>query len=168
MNKYLSLLVIGFVAPLHAASVLENHISYCQTLTSDQQRLACFDRIKLSTVLTIAAESAPVAAPAAVAPGALPALVTAAPTATEFGLEHKKVPQEEQQDTLTLKLIKLSKDLHGELIFTFENGQVWRQVSKEVFLASEGQMYKLQRGALNSFFVAKEGQSRKTRVRREK
>ncbi len=177
MNKYLSLLVIGFVAPLQAASVLENHISYCQTLTSDQQRLACYDRIKLTTVFTIDDAATPVAATPSIQPSvpvapSAPAVAatskTPAQVTEDFGIEHKKAEPEEQQDKITLTLTKLSKTPHGELIFTFENGQVWRQVSKETFIASEGQRYTLQRGALNSFFVAKEGQSRQTRVRREK
>lgn len=169
MTKYLGLLMLTFVAPLHASSALESHIGYCQTLTSDQQRLACFDRIKLTT-------QAPEAKPVTAAPAAAPAVISpvsvvpavAAQAAAEFGLEHKKEAPEEQKDTLILKLTKLSKTAHGELIFTFENGQVWRQVSKETFIASAGQSYQLQRGALNSFFLSKEGQARKTRVRRDK
>lgn len=164
MTKYLGLMMLTFVAPLHASSALESHIGYCQTLTSDQQRLACFDRIKLTTQ---APEAKPAAAPAVISPvSVVPAV--AAQAAAEFGLEHKKEAPEEQKDTLTLKLTKLSKTAHGELIFTFENGQVWRQVGKETFIASAGQSYQLQRGALNSFFLSKEGQARKTRVRRDK
>lgn len=179
MKKYLSLLVMSFVAPLHAASVLENHISYCQTLTSDEQRLVCYDRIKLTTVFSIDGNTNPEAPkvkapvqPAAPVITATPEVValttTQAQSAADFGIEHKKEEPQEQQDKLTLTLTKLGKTPHGELIFTFENGQVWRQVSKETFIASEGQRYTLQRGALNSFFVSKEGQARQTRVRREK
>jgi hypothetical protein len=54
------------------------------------------------------------------------------------------------------------------LVFTFENGQVWRQVSKETFPAKAGKTYVLGRGALNSFFLNEEGSGRKTRVRRDK
>ena len=86
----------------------------------------------------------------------------------EFGLEHKRVQQEAPQESLTLTLAKVGKTPYGELIFTFENGQVWRQVSKEAFTASIGESYQLQRGAFNSFFINKEGQFKKTRVRRDK
>ena len=86
----------------------------------------------------------------------------------EFGLEHKRVQQEAPQESLTLTLAKVGKTPYGELIFTFENGQVWRQVIKEAFTASIGESYQLQRGAFNSFFINKEGQFKKTRVRRDK
>jgi hypothetical protein len=191
MNKYLTLLVMGFIAPLHASQVLENQIINCQSITSNEQRLACFDRIELvvvksaapvaTPVATAVAESAssavataPVAAPVAAAvPVATTATVAeAAPAPSqaieEFGLEHKRVQQEAPQESLTLTLAKVGKTPYGELIFTFENGQVWRQVIKEAFTASIGESYQLQRGAFNSFFINKEGQFKKTRVRRDK
>lgn len=191
MNKYLTLLVMGFIAPLHASQVLENQIINCQSITSNEQRLACFDRIELvvaksaapvaTPVATAVAESAssavataPVAAPVAAAvPVATTATVAEAAAASsqaieEFGLEHKRVQQEAPQESLTLTLAKVGKTPYGELIFTFENGQVWRQVSKEAFTASIGESYQLQRGAFNSFFINKEGQFKKTRVRRDK
>lgn len=191
MNKYLTLLVMGFIAPLHASQVLENQIINCQSITSNEQRLACFDRIELvvvksaapvaTPVATAVAESAssavataPVAAPVAaavpVATTATVAEAAAAPSQAieEFGLEHKRVQQEAPQESLTLTLAKVGKTPYGELIFTFENGQVWRQVIKEAFTASIGESYQLQRGAFNSFFINKEGQFKKTRVRRDK
>ncbi len=184
MNKYLTLLVMGFIAPLHASQVLENQIINCQSITSNEQRLACFDRIELvvvksaapvaTPVATAVAESAssavataPVAAPVAAAvPVATTATVAeAAPAPSqaieEFGLEHKRVQQEAPQESLTLTLAKVGKTPYGELIFTFENGQVWRQVIKEAFTASIGESYQLQRGAFNSFFINKEGQFKK-------
>ncbi|WP_288742548.1 hypothetical protein [uncultured Rheinheimera sp.] len=191
MNKYLTLLVMGFIAPLHASQVLENQIINCQSITSNEQRLACFDRIELvvvksaapvaTPVATAVAESAssavatapvaaPVAAPVPVATTATVAEAAPAPSQAieEFGLEHKRVQQEAPQESLTLTLAKVGKTPYGELIFTFENGQVWRQVIKEAFTASIGESYQLQRGAFNSFFINKEGQFKKTRVRRDK
>ncbi|GAA0671655.1 hypothetical protein [Rheinheimera tangshanensis] len=187
MNKYLTLLVMGFIAPLHASQVLENQIINCQSITSNEQRLACFDRIELVVVKSAAPVATPVAtavaesASSAVATAPVAAAVPVATTATvaeaapapsqaieEFGLEHKRVQQEAPQESLTLTLAKVGKTPYGELIFTFENGQVWRQVIKEAFTASIGESYQLQRGAFNSFFINKEGQFKKTRVRRDK
>jgi len=187
MNKYLTLLVMGFIAPLHASQVLENQIINCQSITSNEQRLACFDRIELVVVKSAAPVATPVAtaeaesASSAVATAPIAAAVPVATTATvaeaaaapsqaieEFGLEHKRVQQEAPQESLTLTLAKVGKTPYGELIFTFENGQVWRQVIKEAFTASIGESYQLQRGAFNSFFINKEGQFKKTRVRRDK
>ena len=191
MNKYLTLLVMGFIAPLHASQVLENQIINCQSITSNEQRLACFDRIELvvvksaapvatpvdnavaesaSSAVATAPVAAPVAAPVPVATTATVAEAAPAPSQAieEFGLEHKRVQQEAPQESLTLTLAKVGKTPYGELIFTFENGQVWRQVIKEAFTASIGESYQLQRGAFNSFFINKEGQFKKTRVRRDK
>lgn len=187
MNKCLTLLVMGFIAPLHASQMLENQIINCQSITSNEQRLACFDRIELVVVKSAAPVATPVAtavaesASSAVATAPVAAAVPVATTATvaeaaaapsqaieEFGLEHKRVQQEAPQESLTLTLAKVGKTPYGELIFTFENGQVWRQVSKEAFTASIGESYQLQRGAFNSFFINKEGQFKKTRVRRDK
>ncbi len=63
MNKCLTLLVMGFIAPLHASQMLENQIINCQSITSNEQRLACFDRIEL----VVAKSAAPVATPVATA-----------------------------------------------------------------------------------------------------
>jgi hypothetical protein len=161
MKKCLTLLVMGFITPSHAASVLENQISHCQSITADEQRLACFDLIKVTADTTIAGHAAPTVTPAV--PPVAPVVAAA-----DFGIEHKKKKSKEQQDKIVLTLTKLSKTLRGELIFTFENGQVWRQTTSEIFIASEGERYILRRGVLNSFFVGKEGYSRQTRVRREK
>lgn len=167
MNKYLTLLVMGFIAPLHASQVLENQIINCQSITSNEQRLACFDRIEL----VVAKSAAPVATPVAtaVAESASSAVATAPYQATEeFGLEHKRVQQAVKKlDKLSLKLKSVKTNKRDLLVFTFTNGQVWRQSSKEFFSPQLGATFQIQRGALGAFYLNKKGTNRKIRVVRE-
>ena len=140
------------------ANSIEQQLIDCKALRDSSKRLICFDQIQL---------------PAAQLTSELPQKTMAAKPQTlitedDFGLEHRAAVKDKMQSSTTMVLKTLNKTAFGVLIFNFDNGQVWRQVSKETFPAKTGRTYILERGALNSFFLYEQGAGRKTRVRRDK
>jgi hypothetical protein len=84
-----------------------------------------------------------------------------------FGKEAVKRP-EDMIKQLKVKAIKIQKAPYGELIITFENGQVWRQTDSIRFRLSTDEMVIIERGALGSFFIGKENTNQRIRAKRVK
>jgi hypothetical protein len=84
-----------------------------------------------------------------------------------FGKEGIKRPEDIIKQ-LKVKVIKIQKAPYGELIITFENGQVWRQTDSMRFKLSTDEMIIIERGALGSFFIGKENTNRRIRAKRVK
>lgn len=160
MMKYLLPLCLVVLPYSGMASSLDSAFTACKKLSDDTKRLACFDQIQLQP--HVAAPEAGAAKAAVARPG------QAVLTEDDFGLEHKAAVKDKLQSSVPMVLKKISTTPFGIQIFSFENAQVWRQVSKETFNAKTGKTYILERGALNSFFLSEEGSGRKTRVRRDK
>jgi len=160
MLNYLLLLSLALFCSFSWADSLQAQLSDCKKIADNNSRLACFDQIHLP-----APQQTPAVQPSQAASNAAPAVVL---TEQDFGFEHKAEVKDKLQASTTMQLKKLTTTAYGLLVFTFENGQVWRQVSKETFPAKAGKTYVLGRGALNSFFLNEEGSGRKTRVRRDK
>jgi len=160
MIKYLLPLCLVVLPYASLASSLDSALLSCKQITDDTKRLACFDQIQL--------HSDTPATTASSAENAAPVKNQAVLTEQDFGLEHKAAVKDKLQSSVPMVLKKISTTAFGLQIFSFENAQVWRQVSKENFNAKIGKTYILERGALNSFFLSEEGSGRKTRVRRDK
>jgi hypothetical protein len=161
MLKYVFPLCLVLLPYSGWANSLDSALLNCKKITQDDQRLACFDQIQLTSIpAETAAEAVVVAAPVA-------AKSQTVLTEDDFGLEHKSAVKDKLQANTTVHLTKLTKTPFGLLIFSFDNGQIWRQVSKETFNAKTGKTYILERAAFNSFFLSEEGNGRKTRVRRD-
>jgi hypothetical protein len=84
-----------------------------------------------------------------------------------FGKEAVKRP-EDRIKQLKEKVIKIQKAPYGELIITFENGQVWRQTDSIRFRLSTDEVVIIERGALGSFFIGKENTNQRIRAKRVK
>lgn len=161
MLKYVFPLCLVLLPYSGWANSLDSALLNCKKITQDDQRLACFDQIQLTSIPPETAEEAEVVA----APVAAKSQTVL--TEDDFGLEHKSAVKDKLQANTTVQLTKLTKTPFGLLIFSFDNGQIWRQVSKETFNAKTGKTYILERAAFNSFFLSEEGNGRKTRVRRD-
>lgn len=162
MKKALALFV--FFAPALYAADLSDQLMQCRGISNDLQRLVCYD--KMNTAAAAAYTKAAARAEQTVSTQA----TAVEEKAEDFGLERKiqAAKAEASADTMSMVLQKVATNKQGLMVFTFDNGQVWRQTSKDVFQASEGSIYTVERGMLNSFFLNKEGTNRKTRVIREK
>lgn len=160
MMKYLLPLCLVVMPCSGMASSLESALIACKKLPDKTQRLACFDQIQLPSPTTGSDTETTGTAETAQGQAVL--------TEDDFGLEHKAAVKDKLQSTVPMVLKNISKTPFGLQIFSFENAQVWRQVTKESFNAKVGKTYILERGSLNSFFLSEEGSGRKTRVRRDK
>lgn len=163
MIKYLFPLCLLMLPYSGWATSLDSALLNCKQINDDTQRLACFDQIQLAPITSTEAAVGAVGKEALVAEKTQTIL-----TEDDFGLEHKAAVKDKLQSSTAMVLTKLTKTPFGLQIFSFENGQVWRQVSKETFSTGIGKTYILERAALNSFFLSEEGSGRKTRVRRDK
>ncbi len=120
----------------------------CRSIDNDGERLACYD----AYVLSLEKKSRP-------------------PTAEEqqaaFGLPMKS-PAENLHD-ISNRIGKIETAGHGARILTLENGQVWRQVgSSSQPRLKPGDTVNIEKGALGSFILKKQGSNRSLRVKRIK
>ena len=180
MLKYLFCSFLFLLCVSAQADSLVSAVTNCKKITEDKERLNCFDQIQpiaqQSLAQTQQSGSTPIAAPVAQTQqqsSATPDTARVQPPAAEqlvdsFGKEHKIASASQQQNNIVLKLIKVKTTPLGSSIFTFENGQVWRQVSTEYFYAEVGKNYEIERGAFNSFFLSEQGKRKEIKVRRDK
>lgn len=160
-----ALFMLALFAPALYAADLSQQLEQCRSLGNDLQRLVCYDKMNTAAAgayVKAISNSGSTVQTVNVAP--------VAPTKEEFGLERKVEAAKEEVEIQNLELVLQSVDTNrqGMMIFTFDNGQVWRQTSKDIFTATPGSTYIIERGLLGSFFMNKEGTNRKTRVLREK
>jgi hypothetical protein len=154
MKSLITVWALLFTSGLYAADLTEQ-LQQCRSIDVALQRLACYDKID-TLKSTVAA-----------APQATVAEATPTPVA-DFGLERKKVEQQiKAVDNLSLKLKSAKTNKLGLLVFTFTNGQVWRQTNKEYFAVKGDGAFQIERGILGAFYLSKVGTNRKIRVMRE-
>ncbi|WP_337841742.1 hypothetical protein [Rheinheimera sp.] len=157
------------LASVQAATV-DDELQRCRQISQDLPRLLCYDQIG-QPAKTVAETVTTKAVPLVVAQQPVQAAAASpAPEKTaeqDFGIEHRAAPPEDLPEAVTVVLTKIATAPHGQKIFTFDNGQVWRQITKESFVAKTGETYQLTRGVLNSFFLGQQDSPRKTRVRRD-
>ena len=154
MKSIITVLALLSVGSVYAADLAEQ-LQQCRSIEGQLQRLTCYDKIDTAT--------STITSP----PQAKTAEVTQTPAA-DFGLERKKVEQQTKAlDNLSLELKSATTNKLGLLIFTFTNGQVWRQATKESFSVKGGGAFEVERGMLGAFYLKKVGINRKIRVVRE-
>jgi hypothetical protein len=176
--------IIFFPALTYGAlghDLLQQNIVNCSQLADNNARLMCFDDLSIKVVGTInvdkahAAKASTVIAPATQL-ASVPVSVAASTktrqnkrdfndkAAEDFGLIKKK----QDIDKHYLFTVKKTKtDLYGKLIFTFANGQVWKQRDDRTRMPFTGAVT-IKKGMLGSFFLFKKGSKSKIKVKRIK
>ncbi len=81
---------------------------------------------------------------------------------SEFGVENKK---QHELSEIVATIVSTKKDPYGYYILYLDNQQTWKLSDKGMRL-SKGDSVVVKRGALGSFFLSKEGNSRKSRAKR--
>jgi hypothetical protein len=139
----------------------------CRGLTEPVARLACFDRTTGALAAPLGASaSAPSAAtaivpPAAAAPGPVP---PAQPfdARQEFGMHPRDVAAAEvaagirapDVKNIQAAIVAIGFAANGRMLFTLDNGQVWRQLVREgELLAKVGDSVTISRGLFGSFWL---------------
>ncbi len=154
MKSLITVLALLSACNVYAADLAEQ-LQQCRSVEGELQRLTCYDKIDTATSTITPPLHAKTAE------------VTQNPAA-DFGLERKKVEQQTKAlDNLSLELKSATTNNLGLLIFTFTNGQVWRQATKEYFSVKGGGTFEVERGMLGAFYLKKVGSNRKIRVVRE-
>lgn len=118
----------------------------CLAISDDAQRLACYDKHARSLA-------------------GQPEATALEQKKQEFGLP-AKVPSQEI-DAITSTITRVETFSRGKRRITLDNGQVWRQVGGSSRPRLEvGDRIAIERAALGSFLLKKEGSNRSLRVRR--
>jgi hypothetical protein len=127
----------------------------CRSLADPAARLICFDRESAALATRGSAPSA-----AAVPPPAVPAVQP--DPQKQFGLPEKKVVAQEvaagtraaDATQIEAHITQLAPAGDQRLVFTLDNGQVWRQLSVQgEMLAKAGDAVTISRGVLGSFWL---------------
>ncbi|WP_143735738.1 hypothetical protein [Microbulbifer mangrovi] len=128
------------VTPMANADSLQAQLQQCSQFSNDKKRLACYD--KLTGSLQQHAEK-------------------------QFGQEQKQAV-EEAPESITATITKVDDGAYGKLIFTLDNGQVWRQTDTKRSILRDGDQISIERGAFGSFLMRKATGGRSMRVKRVK
>lgn len=174
MNRII--LIFSFLIAGNALSANGNDLiqalQECKQLASSDNRLACFDSIKVptATVEKVVAVEANKPLKDVVKKVEVTPISTAevAPTRVikkeEFGL--KNIIKEPEYITLTVERTK--KNPYGDITVYMQEGQVWKQTDGRALRLKLNDKVFVKKGALNSFQMQKEGGSRLMKVKRIK
>lgn len=145
------------------------NLKHCSTISSNDARLICFDKlvpreyIKSKSVVT------------AVVPTVPPTVKT--PTVKSksvekeqidnFAREHLKTAKEEQgPSSIHSIIVKAKQLLRGQWVISLENGQKWQQKDTARIKLKVGNKVRLEKGAIGAVYLYKEDSSRNIRVKR--
>ncbi len=157
------------------AEALGEELRACRNLTDDQARLACYDaavdrsRKGADGGPESSTENAAAAVPAE-------PVVTAESLSQEdlFGKSSKEIERSleeatgsERIDSLSATVTRLRKFGYDKVLITLDNGQVWKQIDTSSLRLRVGDTVDIERAALGSFMLRKEGNNRWMRVSRK-
>ncbi|PHI36015.1 hypothetical protein CBQ28_16215 [Pseudoalteromonas sp. GCY] len=164
MKKTMILFALGFSSLCAAEPINTQALQACTLIENDFKRLMCYDNVIANKPITETHSSK--------APVNKDQINTARNEKKVelkedgFGLEHKVKAASEEIEEITAKLVKTTTQGRDKMVFTLDNGQVWRQVSSETFFANEGDTLIIERASFGSFLMKKAGSNRTTRVKR--
>ena len=130
-------LTIGAPAWTAPAETVDTILA-CRVLTDAGARLACFDRT--ADALAAARDAAP------------PVHAATADAAPPVALPSERTPRPEAR--IQAAIVAIGFAANGRLVFTLDNGEVWRQLLAEgELLAKVGDAVTISRGMLGSFLL---------------
>lgn len=145
------------------AQDLSSELAACASIKNPLERLVCFDDLAAGKSTTSVGANLDAAKDAA--KGAAKA------AESEFGSEHLARSSEGDdgdEDKIYITIVSHSENGLGKIRFETSNGQVWQQVSAERFAIDTSGKYYLERGLMSSYYLGREGQNRRTQVKRIK
>ena len=92
---------------------------------------------------------------------------SATTTEDRFGLPEVTRKKEDKDTKVYMTVAKVRKNKNNKLIFTFDNGQIWRQTDVERFKANEGDVVYITRGSFGSFWLSMDDVKKRIRVKRD-
>jgi hypothetical protein len=133
----------------------------CREVVNPAARLACFDREAAALAPNPAALAGAATAETPAASAAVPP-VPVLNSQQQFGLPERQVAAHEvaagtrsaDASSIEAHILRLAPAADGRVVFTLDNGQVWRQLVLEGdLLAKPGDVVTLSRGFLGSFWL---------------
>ncbi|ROS01482.1 hypothetical protein EDC56_1924 [Sinobacterium caligoides] len=125
-------------------------LQVCQSITSNSERLRCFDKLELGKASSINAEQGK---------------LKRAFHKQEFGKETWS-KSSDKVDEIIATVEKVQKSSYGKQIITLSNQQTWKQLATSHFKLRVGDRVSIERGSLNSFFLSKSNSSKKEKFTR--
>lgn len=162
MKKILMTTLLLLSASGLASQINVQALEACSLVENDLKRLMCYDKVMSGKQINsnvVIKESKQKTTPAS---------NKVQSKAGQFGLENNKKEAREKLDELHSRVAKLTKNPRGQLRFTLENGQVWKQNGSEHFSVKENDQIIIMRGVFDSFRLKKSGTNRTIQVSRVK
>lgn len=160
-------LIIPSVSYAKKDSDLLRNLRHCSTISSNDARLICFDKlIPRTTKQTITAVTTVATLPQ---PPKVKGKSAEQKQIDNFAKEHLKKSKEEQgPSSIVSTVIKAKQLLRGQWVIDLENGQKWQQKDTARIKLNVGNKVRLDKGALGAVYLYKEGSSRNIKVKRLK
>jgi hypothetical protein len=145
-----SFAMLVFMLPVATASAdaLHDELRVCRDLPDDDARLIC----------TVVATGAAVD---------LSQEDLFGKTGDEVGRTVEEATGSERIDSLSATVTKLQQYSYGKVLITLDNGQLWKQIDTSNLRLRAGDAVVIERAALGSFMLKKQGSKRSMRVSRE-
>jgi hypothetical protein len=167
-SAFILLALAGLCVPAFAVTdPLDGGVRKCASVTDQTQRLACFDALAASLPkveadrigMTAAIDQKRKAAAASPVAG-----VNTAPPGNPVTAANTAPPPD--GGTLTAKIVSVTENARGVLIFLLDNNQVWIQDQPSFSIRFDaGETVRIEHGALTALWLAAD-HGRKTRVKR--
>lgn len=156
------------------AETLAQAVEKCRVVSNSLKRLVCYDQLAQRANNLEDSELAefyanrPVVAPVqGQEQAAQPAPRSSLPENT-FGLENEVLREKKAEASEQTAVVgKVEEDPYGKLIITLSNGQVWKQTDAGSYKLSSGETITISRGFMGSFYLKKDGQNKRLRVKRQ-
>jgi len=159
----LSALSFALAAPTaNAQQVNSEELAKCSSIENALKRLVCYDEVVEGSGMATAAASTPASRPASTPATEQSAASQPSDPERDFG----KPKRSDEIDVLAVQIESKRKNAYGKWVITLTNGQRWEQTDSETFMLPDDGKYQIERGVFDSFFLAREGLSKRIKVRR--
>ncbi|MEP1553217.1 MAG: hypothetical protein ABJJ44_07155 [Paraglaciecola sp.] len=153
------LFIVSFTA---SSNELINNLQHCKQVENALERLVCFDKVS-KNLPTTNQELKPIAG---VEP---PPPIKQQPKLKDenkqFGVEHK-ADTSDLPATISAVITSVKLGPYKKYVIQLDNGHIWKQTDDKRLKLSKGDNVIIKRGALNSFFIEKDGMNTRIRVKR--
>ncbi|WP_444886746.1 hypothetical protein [Microbulbifer sp. JMSA008] len=139
MTRFFIISLLAILTSSVYADSLGKQLKHCSKVTSNTDRLACYD--KLSNSIEKRAEQ-------------------------NFGQEYKQTV--ETPDSIEARITEIQESTHNKKIVTLENGQIWKQNDTGRIFWKAGDLIIVERAMFGSFFMKPADGGKKMRVKRLK
>ncbi|WP_444909155.1 hypothetical protein [Microbulbifer sp. TRSA005] len=139
MTRIFIISLLAILTPNVYADSLGKQLKHCSKVTSNTDRLACYD--KLSSSIEKRAEQ-------------------------DFGQELKQI--KEAPESIEARIAEIQEGAHNKKIVILENGQIWKQNDTGRVFWKAGDLVTVERAMLGSFFMKPADGGKKMRVKRLK